>query len=203
MVLTRAQKRCLAESSNLLHHRGILQHILSYVGPGHWFFLSTVSSLWQDLYASLVSKVMQKSDVFGVQTAIADFTCLPQMTLYSSVFASASRMRLAHEYGVDCSSDIFTRAAGRYGTVPIVVLARELGMEYTRATIVGAAEGNQLPVLQFLHAEGCPWDARVTVAAARRGDLDILRWTRAHGCDWVNTTIMSEAASSGNVDMTA
>jgi hypothetical protein len=49
MVDTRAQKRTAAERRNPLYYSGILQHTLSYVGPGHWLLLSTVSRLWKTI----------------------------------------------------------------------------------------------------------------------------------------------------------
>jgi hypothetical protein len=67
-------------SSNPLTEAGILQHVLGYVGPGHWYFLATVSSLWRDLYARVADRTMQKKDCMGIAQ---QFTCVPQMTLLS------------------------------------------------------------------------------------------------------------------------
>jgi hypothetical protein len=64
----------------------------------------------------------------------------------------------------------------------------------------GAAQSNKLAVLQFLHANGCPWDATVAEAAARRGNLEMLKWVREHGCEWTNDIIHGQAASSGNIE---
>jgi hypothetical protein len=102
------------------------------------------------------------------------------MTFYSAVFASASRVRLAHESGLDCATERRQSAAGRHGTVAALNAARELGLPFTLAVRQGAAQSNKLAVLQFLHASGCPWDATVSEAAARRGDLVMLKWVREH-----------------------
>jgi hypothetical protein len=56
--------------------------------------------------------------------------------------------------------------------------------------------------MQFLHAQGCPWDYWVPLAAARRGLLEMLRWARQHGCNWNEYAILSAAASSGSLEMT-
>jgi hypothetical protein len=204
MVATRAQKRYAVDNSNPLCQTGILQRVLSYVGPGHWFFLSTVSSFWKDLYSSLAASVMQIHR-FGMHTAVRDFTCVPQMTLFSSIFASPSRVRLVHERGLDTTTASFRHAAGRYADVPALEAAHELGMQYDCETSLGAAMCNELSVLQYLHAQGCPWNHEATGAAARRGNFEMLRWTRTHrtAWSWMNDMILSEAASSGNIEMTA
>jgi hypothetical protein len=58
-------------------------------------------------------------------------------------------------------------------------------------------------VLQFLHTQDCPWDRSVRDAAAAAGAYEVLRWLREQGCDWNEFGILSQAASSGNVEMTA
>jgi hypothetical protein len=55
MIATSAQKRSAADSSNLLSQVGILQQVLSYVGPGHWWYVPPVCSLWRDLYQEVAS----------------------------------------------------------------------------------------------------------------------------------------------------
>jgi hypothetical protein len=127
----------------------------------------------------------------------------PQTTLYSSVFASPSCLGLAHKCGVDSSKESYKHAAGKYGTIATLVAARELGLKFSVTTMDGAATCNKLAVLQFLHAQGCPWSSRALEAAARRGDLKFLRWAHEHGCKWDHNSILSAAASSGNVKMTA
>jgi hypothetical protein len=49
-----ASKRSAADSSNPLQQPGILQHVLDYVGPGHWCFIAEVSSFWRDLYINVL-----------------------------------------------------------------------------------------------------------------------------------------------------
>jgi hypothetical protein len=129
MVATRAQKRSAAENSNPLCQTGILQRVLGYVGPGHWFYLSTVCSLWGYLYSRVADTTLQKRSYLG---NVQQFSCVPQMTLYSSMFASPSRVRLAHQQeDVNNSTSAYQYAAGKYSTVASLVAAHELGMDYT------------------------------------------------------------------------
>jgi hypothetical protein len=76
-------------------------------------------------------------------------------------------------------------------------------MHHTGLSILGAAEGNELAVVQFLHAQCCPWHWRVAEAAAKRHNFAMLRWIREHGCVWNERNILMEAAGSGNIGMIA
>jgi hypothetical protein len=76
-------------------------------------------------------------------------------------------------------------------------------MEYSLTTMKGAAKCNKFAVLQFLHAQGCPWDETVSAAAAESGDIEVLRWVHEHGCKWDDRYNLREAARSGSDEMTA
>jgi hypothetical protein len=198
--MTAAQvQKCVVLRSNPLLEPSVLQHILGHVGPGHWFFLSTVSSLWRDTYAKLAPREIQVRN----RLTRSVVTCVPQMTLFSAVFESPSRVRLAHESGVNFSTRSFQLAAGRHGTVDSLMTAHELGMEYSLGVMEGAAACNSISVLHCLHKEDCPWSMQISAAAARRGDLEMLHWLREHGCAWDTFSILLSAASSGNVEMMA
>jgi hypothetical protein len=119
------------------------------------------------------------------------------------MLASPSQVRLAHEHGVDFSTKAVQYAVGQYATGASVPAALGLGVVYSAMIMRGAAQSNKLPVIQWLHALGCPWDMTVTLVAARRAELGILRWLREHGCDWKISAVLLEAARSGNVEMTA
>jgi Ankyrin repeats (3 copies) len=92
-------------------------------------------------------------------------------------------------------------AAGQHGSIDTLVAACEHGMECSVATMMDAAESNQLTIVQFLHSQGCPWDQTVSHAAARRGDLEMLLWAHEHGCPVDVGTILRIAASSGHIEM--
>jgi hypothetical protein len=58
-------------------------------------------------------------------------------------------------------------------------------------------------VLQFLHAQKCPWDASISAVLARRGKLELLRWAIEQGCPFDEHAILISAASSGSIETTA
>jgi hypothetical protein len=197
MMATGAQTLSAAASRDPLNEAGILQRVLSYV-PGQWLFLAAVSRLWKSGYARLPASEMQ---IAGIQAR--RFTCVPNMTLYSSVFLSPARVEHAHASGVDSSIASFQSTAGEYGTVAALWAARELGMRYSVITMKGAVKSNQLSIVKFLRAQGCQWNATVSSIAAQRGDLEMLRWLKEHGCPWKLYGILNDAVSSGNIELTA
>jgi hypothetical protein len=46
------------------------------------------------------------------------------------------------------------------------------------------AANGRLALLQWAHANGCPWDQWVCARAALGGHLAVLQWARANGCPW-------------------
>jgi hypothetical protein len=178
MMASEAQKRTAAARTNPLDEAGILQRVLSCV-PGQWLFLAAVCTAWRDMYSQMAAMQMQKrflSNMGEIKTA--DVNCAPDTTLYSSVFGSPSRVNYAHAIGVNCSTLRYQFAAGRHATVASLITAREVGMGYSLAVVKGVADSNTLPVMEFLHAQGCPWNEAVPSIAAERGDLEMLRWLR-------------------------
>ena len=59
--------------------------------------------------------------------------------------------------------------------------------------------GYHLKILQWLHANSCPWDAE-TCKRAARGGLETLRWAHENGCDW-NAKTCSHAAYGGHLEI--
>ncbi|MCE5317427.1 MAG: ankyrin repeat domain-containing protein [Parachlamydia sp.] len=51
-----------------------------------------------------------------------------------------------------------------------------------------------LPVMEWLHKQGCPWDEDVCRIAADNGQVEALRWLRAHGCPWNERTCLNALA---------
>ena len=45
-----------------------------------------------------------------------------------------------------------------------------------------AAVGGHLKVLQWLRANGCPWDKDTLTIARTRGHLEVEKWAMANGC---------------------
>jgi hypothetical protein len=181
MVDTQAQKRS-AEGSDPLLNAGILQNVLSYVGPGHHLFVAPVCKWWKEMYATLDSQQLTINAGYRCASII---TCDHQMTLFSSIFASPSRVKLAHKSGLDCTSGAYQRAAGKHANTATLATAHELGMQCTADTMIVAAQSNKLAEVQYLHDQGCPWPLKLLETAASSGHFELLRWCREHGCLWI------------------
>eukprot|EP00953_Heterococcus_sp_UTEX-ZZ885_P028686 15292-Heterococcus_DN1.PRE.4 len=148
MLTTQAKKRSAADDeSNPLRLAGILQHVLALVGPGHWYFISTVSKLWKDLYEKVASQ-RTASDCYMEDECF--FTCVPKMTLCSSVFASPSRVRLVHDSGVHFLGEedsVAQYLAGVHADQKTLVTAHELGLiQYSHHVLTGAAKQSDVVV---------------------------------------------------------
>jgi hypothetical protein len=217
----RAQRRSAADSSTPLHEAGTLRRVLDYVGGGHWCFVAEVNSLWREVYMRVAGKEIQ---MIGLHTRMS---CVPQTTMFSSVFESPSRVRLAHAHELACTTTRYERAAGMYADVYALGAAHELGMQYTRAVMLGAARCNELVVVQFLRAHGCAldtevfdtvaarghiymcaylhnekeclWDTSTCAAAASAGRASTLRWLMEHGCPWDADTLHIAAVQGGRL----
>ena len=59
---------------------------------------------------------------------------------------------------------------------------------------------HQLEVLQWLRAEGCPWDYGTCYHAVNQGHVETLRWARENGCPWNAETRDNAAAKLGYTD---
>eukprot|EP00953_Heterococcus_sp_UTEX-ZZ885_P023241 12785-Heterococcus_DN1.PRE.1 len=178
-----------------LENTGILLHILSILGPGHHLYISAVNKAWRESYKRLAS--VQVADVtWKYYDDAGVHTVTPQMTLCSAVFASDSRVRLAHECGLTFRNAICQRIAGRAADVAALRAACQLGLELSHAVLVGAAEAASVPKLQWLHTEhNCPLSADLAYYAAWSGSIDTLLWLRDHGC--ACTTDTCEGAAAG------
>jgi hypothetical protein len=194
MAIVEAQEHMKLDSSNPLEQPEILQHVLDHVGPGHWCFVAEVSSLWRDLYIRVARSRIEVVDCCSKKETI---TCVPQMTMYSAVFASPSRVTLAQEYKLDFEAGAYEYAAGMHADVPTLKAAHELHMRYTYSVMEGALRRDKLTTLRFLHTQGCPWDAGIFMAAAARGHTDMCAYLRAEHCPW-NEMVCYHAALNGH-----
>jgi hypothetical protein len=88
----------LMVSASPLDDAGILRHVLNNLGPGHHLFISAVSKAWRETYERISSIQMAGFEEDFDDEAVLH-TITPKTTLYSAVFASASRVNLAHESG--------------------------------------------------------------------------------------------------------
>ena len=56
-------------------------------------------------------------------------------------------------------------------------------------------------MLQWLRANGCPWNQWTCLWAAGGGHLEVLQWARANGCSWDEGTCEFVAKCGGNEDI--
>jgi hypothetical protein len=157
--------------------------VLSYVGPGPCLFVTPVCKAWKEVYGAVASQQLAVWDEDTVDDIT--ITCVPQMTLFSSVFAAPSRVQLAHESGLDCSSEAYQRAAGKYANTAALATAYTLGVEFTEEAIIGAVNDNKLAEVQYLHNQGCPWPEHFLEFAASSGYFELVRWCYEHGCFFI------------------
>ena len=50
-------------------------------------------------------------------------------------------------------------------------------------------------MLQWLRANGCPWDAHACYYAAQGGHLAVLQWAVANGCPWDRAACLRDGAA--------
>jgi hypothetical protein len=72
--------------------------------------------------------------------------------------------------------------AARGGHLPVLQWLRANGCPWDESTCEEAAGGGHLAMLQWANANGCPWDVSTSTSAAAGGHLDVLQWANANGC---------------------
>eukprot|EP00953_Heterococcus_sp_UTEX-ZZ885_P017387 9725-Heterococcus_DN1.PRE.8 len=89
-------------SSDVMNDSFLVQHILDFVGPGQHLYVSTVSKLVHQCYSNV--QAIERLE-FDLLTSDAKTTVVySQMTLYSEMCKSKSRLMLAAECGVQFAS---------------------------------------------------------------------------------------------------
>jgi hypothetical protein len=76
----------------------------------------------------------------------------------------------------------------------------EQGIAFGAATMQKAARQGWIELVQYLCAEGCPWDESVTAATCEIGQLDTLRWLLQQGCPMNVHICCFTAAARGSAD---
>jgi Ankyrin repeats (3 copies) len=176
--------------------------VLSYVGPGHHFFVAPVSKPWRYLYATLKSQQLAVYDEFSSENI--SITCVSEMTLYSCLFKSPSRVKLAHESGLDNMSTAYLQAAGRHADVATLAAAHELGMQFTAVTMAAAALCNKVAEVQYLHSQGCYWPSWLLAKVVSKGYFELMRWCYEHCCRWIDVHVAPYyAAQGGSIELMA
>eukprot|EP00953_Heterococcus_sp_UTEX-ZZ885_P015935 8975-Heterococcus_DN1.PRE.4 len=147
-------------------HEVVLQRIVSYVGTGHYLLLGLVSKEWQAACAAVGGTPLLQCAHDG-HTVALDY-CYYYTTKYSAIFASTACLRYAHGIGVfprqtNWLIDLMARTslsnekenvidrdwqlkqvAGKIASIPMLILARELGMSITSDVLLGAAQSGDI-----------------------------------------------------------
>ncbi|ATE82231.1 Ankyrin repeat domain containing protein [Pandoravirus salinus] len=85
----------------------------------------------------------------------------------------------------------------------VVEWARAQGCPWDAETCAEAARGGHLHVLAWLRDKGCPWDESTCTKAARGGHVDVIKWARANGCPCDMKSCACAAAVGGHIHMLA
>jgi hypothetical protein len=111
---------------------------------------------------------------------------------------------LRERYTAALPHDI-TQFAASGGSVAMMQLLLQEGLQLTGTAALCAADAGQLQVLQFLHAEGCRFDDYlVSCAAAERGDASTFAWLRSVGYANIQSygdMILGSIAQGGSVEI--
>jgi hypothetical protein len=105
-------------------------------------------------------------------------------------------------------------SAAVFGSIDVLHWLRyEHHVQYNASLIQRAAANNQLAVIQYLRAEGCPWDTSACTAAAGYGSMyntnaqsdrcETLQWLHENGCPWNIADVHEKAAQNGNISVLA
>jgi hypothetical protein len=172
MSFPSSQKRAATDSSPL-QQAGILRHVLSYVGPGHWLFLSAVCSSWMDMYAKLSTVTVLRVGEYAMYNATV--LVVAKTTLPGSIFTSPARVRLAHELGMQLTAEKLQYAAGYYADVETLMAAHELGVAYTTHTLRGALAGAISTLLSLSRVQQCHPSLMRTSYPMKSGSLAVLQ----------------------------
>jgi hypothetical protein len=225
-----SKSRMQPASSSPMLNASILEIIFSYVGPGHWLYLRTLSKSCKESYLNVEQREISFWDFDNDDYVTVQ--CTPRLTLTSAAFLSLACFQLAVEHGMPLPSRNSTRQqrlAGENASIDTLQAAHKLGLQFTDALVQGAAEVGSVAELNWLHEEhGCKFDAETMYAATRlrvckflrtcgcpmdertccrssicRGNVELLNWLREQGCHWEHRSYFELAAANERIDMMA
>jgi hypothetical protein len=140
------------------------------------------------------------------------FTCVPRHTTCAEVFASASRVKLAHTCGLQLSDPrarrpvqsgiIVQGQAGKYADVETLLVAHELGLPWSAPVLCGAAESGSLPKLQWsVNEQQCFMPYDIIKFAARSGSSEMLDWLSQYSIEYKQSTSAVAAAQGKHLEL--
>jgi hypothetical protein len=139
-----------------------VQHMLSFCS-GQGLFVMLVCKQWRDLFRGEHTSALHTQDTEHSTAAqsekhvhVHDSRC----TTRGAVFASASRLRAAHGFGLRfrAAADSWQRYVGSCKAIDThtIAVAHELGLPLGAAIVKAAAASADLAKLKWLHVEqGC------------------------------------------------
>ena len=173
------------------------RHVLPRLDDGDLAVLAMVNQKMREfVFASPVGDVR---DVAAVRR---------QLARVRNFVGSVGRMAWAKERGCPWDKDTFECIA-EFGNVEVAKWAKERGcvseLDVHPDLCYKAASGSQLEMLQWLRANGAPWDGfrwneRTCAEAAKGGHLEVLQWARDNGAPWDKETCM-EAVRGGHLEV--
>ena len=88
------------------------------------------------------------------------------------------------------------------GKLQVLQWLRAEGCPWNYVTCHHAAESGNLELVQWLRGEGCPWDDMGWTCsnAVEKGHVEVLRWARENGCPWTAATRDEAAEKLGYTD---
>jgi hypothetical protein len=119
----------------------------------------------------------------------------PTHTIVCAIARSGSLEVLQHLQSVigpeihpEIADELTCAIAAMHGNLEFLQWLHANGCPWDSGTSSHAAKAGQLEILQWARTNGCPWDHHTCRAAAMAGHLEILQWLRANGCPWDKTT---------------
>jgi hypothetical protein len=193
---TRGQKQVAADNRNPFLQANVLDLVLSYLA-GEVFAL-TINHSCSAAFRRLIDE--QPASVGGQH--VHTLSCTSRQAL----FASAGRLRLAHDFGFRLplateDDERLYRFIGRYADIETLQAARKLHLPWTESIMYGAAESDvaKLKWLRFKQRVPLPYDITSTAAAA--GKIEIVRWLKQRGFSLTVRTSFAAASTANNLQM--
>jgi hypothetical protein len=168
-------------SEKTLSERGILQHVLSFVGAGHHAFVAPVSQSWCKGYTSAYAAVPRKGGLVG------------PFTVYRAIFGSPSRVQMAFTTGVlplrgprlkVNAHERLLAIAGKHADLATLQAAHQLGLQLSDELLCAAAATGVLDKLQWLSTQHDDLPQSIASFAAQNGNIEMLKCIKQLGIEF-------------------
>lgn len=147
----------------------IIADVLAFCPLNEFLILAGVSKVWK---AAWINTDRPKKT--GVLVGASILLGSAEWMIYDPFFKQAA----SRHGGMACLAAKLGNLEGLKAAVKVPRFDQDYSPQLTRY----AARSGNLEMLQWLRANGCPWDKETTLAAAEGGHLEILQWAHAMGC---------------------